>query len=318
MKWRGNDLKPGDYGNQDSEIQLIGGGSTVLTKYYQTYVGKYGDDVKEAVEELPFASTYWKDITYVPPGAGDIQSYGLMHPEHGHARDERANRVIYPARLQLSMRVEWQGKTTSELGVYPGKKMELNELFVCIYRDRRDNDKQQTNAPLFDQAWYTKMPQATWTVRAEIVAWGLVKPDPEKLHRFDYEVTAEPLPVTTVQRLEAHETMINFDIQLEGTLKYGTFEIAAAPLKDGLRMACWWTKDTTTHPKEPTTVRSRFTWSETPPKRMWRGVRPRWQDDGFDDPYMLEDEGMEPDGILMLAEANEGMAMESAGKRARN
>lgn len=280
MEWRGGQIKPDDYGSQGVRTQLIGGGSTLLTKYYRTDEGRTGDgEVKEGVGNLSIGRGDIKSMTDPVDSVHVI----LNTAEKGNTYYTRSTETIAPLRVQVKLHANWLGNTaTSPPAANPPTRMTNDVLWCAVFKRQRVPVGGTVPMPgpgsadfrIFDRTWNSELPLARYGFRDEIVAHGILEPDISSLN-YATKTTESPgtYPVLTYIRQDnwnAHYTELDFDIAMDGVLEYE--KGSSYPITDRLYVACWFAREGTMQ-VDTVDMKIIFTWDENPEARMWEHHR---------------------------------------------
>lgn len=338
MNWRGGVVVPGDYGEAEEKLPIIGGGSTRQTKYYQQ-TWKRGEELKEFRSFFNLNDAEIYNINDTSGAAWPPQDRKLLNVAQGTADYQRSGKEIWGLRLQVKVSVtwaEWSDNTVVGLNTRPTKQ----KLLVALIRFKHSDavgsgPKWPAAGELFDQNWQSNMPVSYKNPKAEILAWGNLTPDDYFYSEATTNIEVEGIPTADwrqTRKWAQHTTYLDFDISLRGSkFKYPT-ATAAPPVQNDINLAVWIAEQGDIKmlgfaSGDAVNGRYVFSWSQKPPKRLWnadsgvfqRAQRGRdWYDQDRPDMRkkareILWEEGAIPELIEAL---EEDMAMEPAYKRA--
>jgi hypothetical protein len=276
MEWRDGYVIPGDYASANEKYPIVGGGSTKLTKYYQQ-TAKRGDELKEThVQSLNLGTADIWDMTDTGNWPGNWAT--CMAVTQGPEYYQRTSVNTWGLRLQIKVRANWANKTASGgTTIFP--PMQSKKIFVHVVRltlPSAGGQKFPDANQLIDQTYMTPLPISKKSPKAEILAWAILEGDRSYYKEVVDPVTLDGTPTgayITEQRWGAHTTEVDFDIDLKGSLfKWRKGNFSNTVNQDIVIHAVW--ADSTAGNLDilaagGLTADSWFSWSETPPNRLW-------------------------------------------------
>lgn len=338
MKWRGDRIRTANYGT-DERNKIVGGGSTLLTKYTRKTMAMEGRTWKEQYSN----QNYLKSELFAWDGVMDtVSPYTVItcsDDQVTYGANARDGKRVYPERIQLKVTATWEGTNIVDEGV--DRPLQQDTLVVIIGRLMKTGYSASLAEKTLDKVIWAngsteigfdgELPLAKYNDEVEIVAWHVLRPDPKAAKQVQYDftngyvapaMTAGEWPGYTQQASQTftgtahrnHLTVVDFDIALEGST--WDFESnTTRATQDALVYYMYYVE-----PQGGTQLQDQalvsvklekvFTFSEDMPKRMWgkvyrggRYVRGR-VDVGGD--VEMEDRDFAEDAAILLSMQNDG------------
>lgn len=312
MKWRGGKiLEP--YHEAEGQPVLMGGGRTLRTKYYLEKDNTDEDkqyDRRTHIMQLLSPNPHWGDVltdAIWPAGATGLHSpagwckapvlNGTRHNKVSYPTLARTGDTVHARRVQITAQVVWQEYTQWVSYISPVSPFVYDggHVVVAVVRVRNAPKPATTEegmAPDLQRilAWDTvSTHQPTYIPMhrrgdldndVEIVAWRRVTPDrnyfrEETLPNFVMAAGEGGTNYIVVTTWAEHAVDVNFDFELEGTIKY--YRDKRVPVDDALYLYSWRVPGVTAGRKVgypiPDNTRfqyaARFDFDEEQPRRLW-------------------------------------------------
>lgn len=192
----------------------------------------------------------------------------------------------FPLRMQLKLTVNWQEYNTAPLGqVVPPEETEIMWAIVRNWADEapygatRDDITEYLHGGTGQSGM---MPPVKATTKGQIVAWGIQGPNRKNFtsNRVAADITGEPPVILNHTELTwaAHSTEIDFDIEMSGTmLMPGPLVGGKKETTKGKYFLYGWHRlgaGINTYPWiSNVNMKAIYTFSEEPPKRLWKAGR---------------------------------------------
>lgn len=257
MKWRGGNIRTTEYGT-DERNRIIGGGSTLLTKYYESKSELTRKEQYELTTNNP-ATVY----TWDGDGASIMPTMAIpvYRDEATYGENSRDGDVVYPERVQVKMSLTWKIENQTDFN-WVGANPEPETLTILVAKKKSVGTATVGTLELKNLIHGTnsgyptpgdgELPLVKDNVVYEGLVWGVMRPDEKRMWAYaevtrpSYIVTEPaitheiPAIQTTPQwQQQEHRTVLDIDLAINGVWSFKDAAGGQYPDKDRLDIFIW-------------------------------------------------------------------------------